>query len=75
MNEDINVVDLVADAIHCQQSADLLDLRRKQARAAIEQLCNILEAAMNNSDFKPDGITVVSAMRFIARTPSQFLSA
>lgn len=76
MNDNINVIDLVAHAINRQQGQDLADLRRNQARAAIDELCNILEAAMHNDKetFVPDGATVVNCMRLIARTPSEFLS-
>lgn len=74
--ENINVIDLVAHAINRQQGQDIADLRRNQARAAIDELCNILEAAMHNDrgTFVPDGATVVNCMRLIARTPSEFLS-
>lgn len=74
--ENINVIDLVAHAINKQQGEDLAELRRNQARAAIDELCNILEAAMHNDHehFIPDGATVVNCMRLIARTPSEFLS-
>ena len=74
--ENINVIDLVAHAINIQQGQDLADLRRNQARAAIDELCNILEAAMHNDKeiFVPDGATVVNCMRLIARTPLEFLS-
>jgi len=76
MNDSINVIDLIAHAINKQQGQNLADLRRNQARAAIDELCNILEAAMNNDkeSFIPDGATVVNCMRLIARTPSDFLS-
>jgi len=76
MNDSINVIDLIAHAINKQQGQNLADLRRNQARAAIDELCNILEAAMNNDKetFIPDGATVVNCMRLIARTPSDFLS-
>lgn len=74
--DNINVIDLVAHAINKQQGQDIADLRRNQARAAIDELCNILEAAMHNDreTFVPDGVTVVNCMRLIARTPSEFLS-
>jgi hypothetical protein len=46
-----------------------------QARAAMDKLADILEAAMLNPDdpFIPDGATVVNAIRLIARTPSEYL--
>lgn len=72
--EDFNPIDLVAYAIDQQTSPDITDLRRKQARAAMDKICDILERAMQNDDgFAPDGHTVVNAMRLIARTPSEFI--
>ena len=72
--EDFNPIDLVAYAIDQQTSVDITDLRRKQARAAMDKICDILERAMQNDDgFTPDGHTVVNAMRLIARTPSEFI--
>jgi hypothetical protein len=76
MNEDFNVIDLVAYAIDRQTSVDITDLRRKQARAAIDKMADILERALNeDNQFQPDGRTVVETMRFIARTPSEFIFA
>ncbi len=73
---DINVINLVADAIGKQHCFDPLERDRMKARAAIDKLCDILEAAMANPQdpFVPDGATVVACMRLIARTPSEFLS-
>ena len=72
---EINVIDLVAEAIQGQHSFDPQQRFRMQARAAMDQLADILEAAMLNPDdpFVPDGATVVNAIRLIARTPSQYL--
>jgi len=72
---EINVIDLVADAIQSQHSFDPQQRLRMQARAAMDQLADILEAAMLNPDdpFVPDGATVVNAIRLIARTPSEYL--
>lgn len=74
--DSINVIDLVAVSISSQFAYNSKELARKQARAAIDKLCDILEAAMNNPNdpFVPDGATVVNCMRLIARTPSEFLS-
>ena len=72
---EINVIDLVAEAIQGQHSFDPQQRLRMQARAAMDQLADILEAAMLNPDdpFVPDGATVVNAIRLIARTPSEYL--
>ena len=75
MTEDFNVVDLVAYAIDQQTSVDITDLRRKQARAAIDKMADIIERAIiSDPDFQPDGLTVISSLRLIARTPSEFLN-
>jgi hypothetical protein len=73
---DINVVDLVADVIGKQHCFDPRERDRMKARAAIDKIADILEAAMMNpmDPFVPDGATVVNALRLIARTPSEFLS-
>jgi hypothetical protein len=76
MTEDFNVVDLVAYAIDQQTSVDITDLRRKQARAAIDKMADILERAIDSDhQFQPDGMTVVQTLRLISRTPSEFLFA
>ena len=74
--DSINVIDLVAHSISSQFAYNSKELARKQARAAIDKMCDILEAAMANpkDPFIPDGATVVNCMRLIARTPSEFLS-
>jgi hypothetical protein len=72
--EDFNPIDLVAYAIDQQTSPDITDLRRKQARAAMEAVCDILERAIKgDDDFEPDAHTIINAMRLIARTPSEFI--
>jgi len=73
--DNINVIDLIADAIGKQHCFDPMERDRMKARAAIDKLCDILEAAMNNPNdpFIPDGATVVNCMRLIARTPSDVL--
>jgi len=76
MTEDFNVVDLVAYAIDQQTSVDITDLRRKQARAAIDKMADILERTLQeDSNFEPDAMSMVQALRLIARTPSEFLFA
>ncbi|MGA1628297.1 MAG: hypothetical protein ACO330_05710 [Aquiluna sp.] len=76
MTEDFNVVDLVAYAIDQQTSVDITDLRRKQARAAIDKMADILEKALDSdADFQPDARTAITVLRLIARTPSEFLFA
>lgn len=76
MTEDFNVVDLVAYAIDQQTSVDITDLRRKQARAAIDKMADILERTLQeDSYFEPDAMSMVQALRLIARTPSEFLFA
>jgi hypothetical protein len=76
MTEDFNVVDLVAYAIDQQTSVDITDLRRKQARAAIDKMADILEKALDSdADFQPDARTAINSLRLIARTPSEFLFA
>ena len=74
--DNFNVIDLVAHSISSQFAYNSKELARKQARAAIDKMCDILEAAMANpkDPFIPDGATVVNCMRLIARTPSEFLS-
>jgi alcohol dehydrogenase class IV len=74
--DNFNVIDLVAHSISSQFAYNSKELSQRQARAAIDKLCDILEAAMNNprDPFVPDGATVVNCMRLIARTPSEFLS-
>jgi hypothetical protein len=72
--EDFNPIDHVAYAIDQQTSVDITDLRRKQARAAMEAVCDILERAIKgDDDFEPDAYTIINAMRLIARTPSEFI--
>ena len=76
MTEDFNVVDLVAYAIDQQTSVDITDLRRKQARAAIDKMADILERTLQeDSNFEPDAMSMVQALRLIARTLSEFLFA
>jgi len=76
MTEDFNVVDLVAYAIDQQTSVDITDLRRKQARAAIDKMADILERTLQEDpNFEPDAMSMVQALRLIARTPSEFLFA
>jgi hypothetical protein len=72
---ELNVIDLVAEAILSQHTWDPKERFRLQARAAMDKLADILEAAMLNPDdpFVPDGATVVNAIRLIARTPSEYL--
>jgi hypothetical protein len=74
--DNLNVIDIVAASISSQFAYNSKELAQRQARAAIDKLCDILEAAMNNPNdpFVPDGATVVNCMRLIARTPSEFLS-
>jgi hypothetical protein len=69
------VIDQIADAIQGQHAFDPKERFRLQARASLEKLADILEAAMFNPDdpFVPDGATVVNAIRLIARTPSEYL--
>jgi len=73
--DNLNVIDIVAASIGSQFACNSKELAQRQARAAIDKLCDILEAAMNNPNdpFIPDGATVVACMRLIARTPSEFL--
>jgi hypothetical protein len=76
MTEDFNVVDLVAYAIDQQTSVDITDLRRKQARAAIDKMADILEKALDSdAEFQPDARVAINSLRLIARTPSEFLFA
>ena len=74
--DNLNVIDIVAASISSQFAYNSKELAQRQARAAIDKLCDILESAMNNprDPFIPDGATVVNCMRLIARTPSEFLS-
>ena len=74
--DNLNVIDIVAASISSQFSYNSKELAQRQARAAIDKMCDILEAAMANPQdpFVPDGATVVACMRLIARTPSEFLS-
>jgi alcohol dehydrogenase class IV len=74
--DNFNVIDVVAHSISSQFAYNSKELAQRQARAAIDKLCDILEAAMNNpkDPFVPDGATVVNCMRLIARTPSEYLS-
>jgi hypothetical protein len=69
------VIDQIADAIQGQHAFDPKERFRLQARAAMDKLADVLEAAMLNPDdpFVPDGATVVNAIRLIARTPSEYL--
>ena len=74
--DNLNVIDIIAASISSQFAYNSKELAQRQARAAIDKMCDILEAAMNNPNdpFVPDGAIVVNCMRFIARTPSEFLS-
>ena len=74
--DNLNVIDIVAASISSQFAYNSKELSQRQARAAIDKLCDILEAAMSNPNdpFVPDGATVVACMRLIARTPSEYLS-
>ena len=74
--KNLNVIDIIAASISCQFAYNSKELAQRQARAAIDKMCDILEAAMANpkDPFIPDGATVVNCMRLIARTPSEFLS-
>jgi len=72
---EFDVVDQLAAAIQGQHTWDPKERFRLQARAAMDKLADILEAAMLNPDdpFVPDGATVVNAIRLIARIPSEYI--
>jgi hypothetical protein len=46
--DNFNVIDVVAHSISSQFAYNSKELAQRQARAAIDKLCDILEAAMNN---------------------------
>jgi hypothetical protein len=71
----MHVIDVVGIAINKQSGETVQDLRRNQARAAIESLSNMLELAIENSEtpLGPSATDIINVMRLLARTPSDYL--
>jgi len=70
----MHVIDVVGIAINKQSGETVQDLRRNQARAAIESISNMLELALDDPE-DPLNISasdVIKTLRFLARTPSDY---
>ena len=70
----MHVIDIVGIAINKQSGETVQDLRRNQARAAIESISNMLEFALNDpkEPLNASASDIINALRLLARTPSEY---
>lgn len=70
----IHVIDVVGIAINKQSGETVQDLRRNQARAAIESISNMLELALDDPEdpLNASASDIINTLRLLARTPSDY---
>ena len=70
----MHVIDVVGIAINKQSGETVQDLRRNQARAAIESISNMLELALDDPEdpLNASASDIINTLRLLAGTPSDY---